>query len=131
MYISLASLIHSCRAHSCNDRLLTLGIVLYVFMGQVENGMAHWGYDSGHVDYSFVTQQSRVYLYLTARSSEANNIGKPSFKVYPEEGLSVQLDGTASNGLPPTTESPTILQIDWRCKFLFLYLCHMPSYIEN
>jgi hypothetical protein len=80
---------------------------------------------------SFVTQQSRVYLYLTARSSEANNIGKPSFKVYPEEGLSVQLDGTASNGIPPTTESPTILQIDWRCKFLFLYLCHMPSYIKN
>jgi hypothetical protein len=53
------------------------------------------------------------------------------FKVYPEEGLSVQLDGTASNGSPPTTESPTILQIDWRCKFLFLYLCHMPSYIKN
>ncbi|CAM6041729.1 unnamed protein product [Sphagnum compactum] len=84
----------------------------------VENGMAHWGYDSGHVDYRqvFGTQQSRVYLYLTARSSEANNIGKPSFKVYPEEGLSVQLDETASNGLPPTTESPTILQIDWRCE---------------
>jgi hypothetical protein len=38
------------------------------------------------------------------------------FKVYPEEGLSVQLDGTASNGIPPTTESPTILQIDWRCE---------------
>jgi hypothetical protein len=49
------------------------------------------------------------------------------FKVYPEEGLSVQLDETASNGLAPTTESPTILQIDWRCKFLFLYLCHMPK----
>lgn len=82
----------------------------------VDNGITQWGYESLHSDFSFVTQQSRVLVYFTARSILASKIGKPQYKLYPETGLKVELSGTASNGLPPTVESPTILEVNWRCE---------------
>ncbi|XP_024397719.1 uncharacterized protein [Physcomitrium patens] len=82
----------------------------------VANGLTQWGYDGLHSDYSFTTQQSQVFFYFSAQSTSASNIGKPAYKVYPERGLKVELSGTASNGLPPTVESPTILELDWRCE---------------
>jgi len=82
----------------------------------VENGIPQWGYDKFRNDYSFVTQQSRVLLYLSAQSILARNLGKPTIEVNPAKGLNVQLSGTATNGLTATVESPTILEIVWRCE---------------
>ncbi|KAJ0440621.1 hypothetical protein HanIR_Chr16g0788761 [Helianthus annuus] len=53
-------------------------------------------------DCSFDTDQSRVSLYMTA-------------VVSPKTGLGVTLSGSAASGSPPTTSSPTLLNID--CRF--------------
>lgn len=83
----------------------------------VDNGLTQWGYDTANPDYSFVTQHSRVVLYLSAQSTLASKIGKPDFKVFPDKGLKVQLSGTASNGVTgPTVMSPTILEVNWQCE---------------
>ncbi|KAI9122567.1 hypothetical protein K1719_006407 [Acacia pycnantha] len=36
--------------------------------------------------------------------------------VSPNKGLELKLSGSAANGEPPTTLSPTVLIVDWRCK---------------
>lgn len=37
------------------------------------------------------------------------------FQVSPEKGLNVKLSGSGATGSPPTTLSPTVLIVDWRC----------------
>lgn len=37
-------------------------------------------------------------------------------QVSPEKGLAVGLTGSAADGVPPTTESPSILEVQWQCK---------------
>lgn len=36
-------------------------------------------------------------------------------QVYPNNGLDVSISGSGASGKPPTTLSPTMLIIDWRC----------------
>jgi hypothetical protein len=36
-------------------------------------------------------------------------------QVNPAKGLSVTLTGSGLNGAMPTTLSPTVLNVDWRC----------------
>nr|GMC59877.1 G-protein coupled receptor [Ipomoea batatas] len=54
-------------------------------------------------------------LYATAVASLSSLVQKASVKVYPEQGLKVTLSESTANGVSPTTLSPTILAIDWRC----------------
>ncbi|PKU68091.1 hypothetical protein MA16_Dca025152 [Dendrobium catenatum] len=64
----------------------------------------------------FGTGQSQVPLYLTAISSVASLVGKPSYKVSPKEGLEIRLSGSAASGVAPTTLSPSVLLVNWRCE---------------
>ncbi|EFJ21407.1 hypothetical protein SELMODRAFT_176312 [Selaginella moellendorffii] len=81
----------------------------------VENGITQWGYDKFHSDYSFSTEQRAVSLYFTAPTALSRFVKKPSFTVKPSKGLTVQLAGSAAEGESPTTESPTVLSVDWQC----------------
>lgn len=81
----------------------------------VDNGITQWGFFKDFYDYSFVTNQRSVFLYFTSISSLSSNVGRPSFQVNPAKGLSVELLGTAASGVPPTTETPTILEVKWQC----------------
>ncbi|KAJ0680053.1 hypothetical protein HanPI659440_Chr16g0620021 [Helianthus annuus] len=65
-------------------------------------------------DCSFDTDQSRVSLYMTAVASLSQLVQKPT--VSPKTGLGVTLSGSAASGSPPTTSSPTLLNIDCRCQ---------------
>ncbi|KAG6549606.1 hypothetical protein Mapa_008584 [Marchantia paleacea] len=89
----------------------------------VNNGFTQWGYENDeHIDYSFETSQSQVFLYFTAPTEVSKSIGKPSFSVDPSKGLDVKLSGTAAAGTPPTIMSPSILQVDWLCESADIYL---------
>ncbi|MQL96204.1 hypothetical protein Taro_028879 [Colocasia esculenta] len=83
---------------------------------QVYNGMTQLGFEQAHREFSFGTEQTHVSLYLTAISSLSELVGKPMFKVYPEKGLEVRLSGSGADGRAPTTLSPTVLTVNWRCE---------------
>ncbi|XP_025814526.1 uncharacterized protein LOC112891782 [Panicum hallii] len=82
----------------------------------VYNGLTQLGFEQLHHGFSFQTEQIHVSLYLSAMSSLADLVGKPTFKVNPAKGLSVTLTGSGLNGAMPTTLSPTVLNVDWRCE---------------
>ncbi|KAI3798862.1 hypothetical protein L1987_34146 [Smallanthus sonchifolius] len=82
----------------------------------VYNGMTQYGYEKAYKDYSFDTDQSRVSLYMTAIASLSQLVQKPTVKVSPKTGLEITLSGLGATGSPPTTLSPTLLNIDWRCE---------------
>ncbi|KAJ3694298.1 hypothetical protein LUZ60_009778 [Juncus effusus] len=79
----------------------------------VYNGMTQLGFEKAYNEYSFGTEQTHVSLYLTAISSLSNLVGNPTFKVNPASGLEVKLSGSIAN---PTTLSPSILNVNWRCE---------------
>ncbi|XP_011622053.1 uncharacterized protein LOC18430636 isoform X1 [Amborella trichopoda] len=81
----------------------------------VYNGMTQMGFEKPYHEFSFGTDQTIVSLYLTAISTLSNLVGKPSFEVNPSKGLEVKLSGSGAKGSPPTTLSPTILNVNWRC----------------
>ncbi|RLM93436.1 uncharacterized protein C2845_PM08G09010 [Panicum miliaceum] len=82
----------------------------------VYNGLTQLGFEQLHHGFSFQTEQIHVSVYLSAMSSLADLVGKPTFKVNPAKGLSVTLIGSGLNGSMPTTLSPTVLNVDWRCE---------------
>lgn len=82
----------------------------------VYNGLTQIGFEKLHHEFSFGTDQLQVPLYLTAISSLAGLVGKPSYKVYPDEGLEIGLSGSAASGVAPTTLSPSVLLLNWRCE---------------
>ncbi|RCV24042.1 hypothetical protein SETIT_5G053400v2 [Setaria italica] len=82
----------------------------------VYNGLTQLGFEQLHHGFSFQTEQIHVSLYLSAMSSLAGLVGKPTLKVNPAKGLSVTLTGSGLNGAMPTTLSPTVLNVDWRCE---------------
>ncbi|XP_031260770.1 uncharacterized protein LOC116118953 [Pistacia vera] len=82
----------------------------------VYNGMTQLGFERARDDFSFKTEQTHVALYITAIASVSTLVEKPSFKVFPEKGLKVSLSGSAAMGSHPTTLSPTILIVNWRCE---------------
>ncbi|XP_008795977.1 uncharacterized protein LOC103711559 isoform X2 [Phoenix dactylifera] len=82
----------------------------------VYNGMTQLGFEKPHHEFSFGTEQTHVSLYLTAVSALSGLVRKPVLKVYPDKGLEARLSGSAASGSAPTTLSPTILNIDWRCE---------------
>ncbi|KAK1324834.1 hypothetical protein QJS10_CPA01g01232 [Acorus calamus] len=84
-------------------------------MELVYNGLTQFGFEKlGHA-YSFGTEQTHVSLYLTAIASLSGLVGKLTLKINPDKGLEVKLSGSGANGSPPTTLSPTLLGVDWRC----------------
>ncbi|XP_076946571.1 uncharacterized protein LOC143618143 [Bidens hawaiensis] len=82
----------------------------------VYNGMTQYGYEKAYKDYSFDTDQNRVSLYMTAIASLSQLVQKPTYTVSPKNSLEVTLSGSGAAGDPPTTLSPTLLNIDWRCE---------------
>ncbi|KAG8052394.1 hypothetical protein GUJ93_ZPchr0001g31883 [Zizania palustris] len=82
----------------------------------VYNGLTQLGFDQLHHEFSFQSEQSHVSLYLSAMYSLSGLVGKPSFQVNPVKGLDVKLTGSGTNGAMPTTLSPTILTVNWRCE---------------
>ncbi|XP_035549452.1 uncharacterized protein LOC109013789 isoform X2 [Juglans regia] len=82
----------------------------------VYNGMTQLGFEKSHHDFSFLTEQTHVALYMTAIASLSNLVQKPIIKVVPENGLEVRLSGSGATGTPPTTLSPTVVIVDWRCE---------------
>ncbi|KAM7516199.1 hypothetical protein LguiA_005782 [Lonicera macranthoides] len=82
----------------------------------VYNGMTQLGFEKAHKEFSFQTEQTSVALYMTAITSFSNLVRKPTFKTVPEKGLKVSLSGSGATGSPPTTLSPTLLIVDWRCE---------------
>ncbi|KAH9663018.1 G-protein coupled receptor [Citrus sinensis] len=80
----------------------------------VYNGMTQIGFQRSH--HEFRTEQINVALYISAIASVSTLVRKPSFKVSPEKGLNVKLSGSGATGSPPTTLSPTVLIVDWRCE---------------
>ncbi|XP_050228435.1 uncharacterized protein LOC126677714 [Mercurialis annua] len=82
----------------------------------VYNGMTQLGFEKSHQDYSFSTEQTHVTLYMTAVASVSTLVRKSIVQVLPEKGLEVRLSGSGATGSPPTTLSPTMLIVDWRCQ---------------
>ncbi|KAL8477815.1 hypothetical protein ACS0TY_029928 [Phlomoides rotata] len=82
----------------------------------VYNGMTQLGYEKAYEEYSFRTDQRDVTLHLTAVASLSALLQKPTIKISPEEGLDVELSGSGAKGRPPTTLSPTMILLDWRCE---------------
>lgn len=82
----------------------------------VYNGLTQLGYEKARHEFSFGTEQIDVSLYMTAVSSLSGLVGKPVFEVNPKKGLEVKLSGSGAKGSPPTTLSPTILLVSWRCE---------------
>ncbi|KAJ6810288.1 uncharacterized protein M6B38_158710 [Iris pallida] len=82
----------------------------------VYNGMTQPGFEKAYHEFSFGTEQTHVSLSLTAISSLSDLVGKPTFKVSPDEGLEVKLSGSGSSGSAPTTLSPSVLIVNWRCE---------------
>ncbi|KAL5173232.1 hypothetical protein HKD37_16G045823 [Glycine soja] len=64
----------------------------------------------------FHAGQTRVVLSMTAVASLSSLVQKPSSKVLPDKGLEVGLSGSAGEGKLPTTLSPSMLIVDWRCE---------------
>ncbi|KAL0448371.1 UNVERIFIED_CONTAM: hypothetical protein Slati_1393500 [Sesamum latifolium] len=83
---------------------------------QVYNGMTQLGYEKAYNEFSFSTEQRDVTLYLTAVASLSGLVQKPTIKISPDEGLDVHLSGSGANGSPPTTLSPTMMLVEWRCE---------------
>ncbi|KAG5535978.1 hypothetical protein RHGRI_023686 [Rhododendron griersonianum] len=83
---------------------------------KVYNGMTQLGFEKSHHEFSFKTEQSQVALYMTAIASLSNLVQKPTVKVSPELGLEVSLSGSGATGSQPTTLSPTIFMVAWRCE---------------
>ncbi|KAI5418458.1 hypothetical protein KIW84_042913 [Lathyrus oleraceus] len=83
---------------------------------QVYNGMTQFGFEKTHHDFSFQTSQTQVVLFTSAIASLSSLVRKPILKVLPNDGLRVKLSGSAASGKPPTTLSPTMLILDWRCE---------------
>ncbi|CAN4080131.1 unnamed protein product [Withania somnifera] len=81
----------------------------------VYNGLTQLGFEEAHKEFSFNAAQTRVALYMTVIASVSGSVLKPLVKVSPEQGLKVRLSGSAATGGSPTTLSPTVLLIDWRC----------------
>ncbi|XP_058087074.1 uncharacterized protein LOC131234308 isoform X1 [Magnolia sinica] len=82
----------------------------------VYNGLTQIGFEKARHEFSFGTGQTRVSLYMTAISALSCLVGKPVLKFKPDKGLDVKLSVSAANGSPPTTLSPSILNVDWRCE---------------
>jgi hypothetical protein len=82
----------------------------------VYNGMTQLGYETVNEEFRFPTEQTHVALYMTAVSSLSNLVRKPIVKIFPEKGLKVSLSGSGATGNPPTTLSPTVLIVNWRCE---------------
>lgn len=82
----------------------------------VYNGLTQFGYEKLNHAFSFGTEQTRVTLYMTAIASLSTLVQKPTVKVYPENGLEIQLSGSAAAGKPPTTLTPSVLIVDWTCR---------------
>ncbi|XP_061360968.1 uncharacterized protein LOC133304906 isoform X2 [Gastrolobium bilobum] len=82
----------------------------------VYNGMTQFGFEKLNRDFSIQTGQAQVVLFMTAISSLSSLVQKPSLQVIPNKGLEVKLSGSAAYGRPPTTLSPTMLIVDWRCE---------------
>uniref|UniRef100_A0A5B7BMT6 G-protein coupled receptor n=1 Tax=Davidia involucrata TaxID=16924 RepID=A0A5B7BMT6_DAVIN len=82
----------------------------------VYNGMTQLGFEKSHHEFSFRTEQTHLALYMTAVASLSSLVQKPIIKISPEHGLEVRLSGSAATGNPPTTLSPTVLIVDWRCQ---------------
>ncbi|CAL5197544.1 unnamed protein product [Lathyrus oleraceus] len=82
----------------------------------VYNGMTQFGFEKTHHDFSFQTSQTQVVLFTSAIASLSSLVRKPILKVLPNDGLRVKLSGSAASGKPPTTLSPTMLILDWRCE---------------
>ncbi|WVZ71723.1 hypothetical protein U9M48_020272 [Paspalum notatum var. saurae] len=82
----------------------------------VYNGFTQLGFEQLHHEFSFQTEQIHVSMYLSAMSSLSGLLGKPVFKVNPMKGLEVTLAGSGFSGAMPTTLSPTVLNVDWRCE---------------
>ncbi|XP_048489655.1 uncharacterized protein LOC125491635 [Beta vulgaris subsp. vulgaris] len=53
---------------------------------------------------------------MTAIASLSNLVQKPIVKVFPQNGLEIQLSGSGASGNSPTTLSPAVLTVDWTCK---------------
>ncbi|XP_021594449.1 uncharacterized protein LOC110601565 isoform X2 [Manihot esculenta] len=81
----------------------------------VYNGLTQPGYEKSYKDFSFSTEQTHVTLYMTAIASLSSLVRKPFIKVHPVKGLEVSLSGSGTNGNSPTTLSPTLLIVHWRC----------------
>ncbi|KAH7519983.1 hypothetical protein FEM48_Zijuj08G0095300 [Ziziphus jujuba var. spinosa] len=82
----------------------------------VYNGMTQLGFEKSHREFSFSTEQDDVVLYMTAIASLSTLVQKPVVKVFPDTGLEASISGSGASGNPPTTLSPTMLIIDWRCE---------------
>ncbi|EXC24882.1 hypothetical protein L484_013251 [Morus notabilis] len=82
----------------------------------VYDGMTQLGFERSHQEFSFATEQTHVYLYMTAIASLSTLVQKPIVKTFPDIGLEVRLSGSGAAGKPPTTLSPTALVVDWRCE---------------
>ncbi|KAL5063738.1 hypothetical protein RYX36_025475 [Vicia faba] len=82
----------------------------------VYNGMTQFGFEKPRHDFSFQTSQTQVVLFTSAIASLSSLVRKPILKVLPTDGLRVELSGSAASGKPPTTLSPTMLIVDWRCE---------------
>lgn len=82
----------------------------------VNNGITQSGFYRPVHDFSYGTEQKSLYLYLTAASSVASTIGNPYFQVTPNNGLSVELFGTAATSAALTAEAPTIVEVNWQCE---------------
>ncbi|GLT44640.1 hypothetical protein SLA2020_185260 [Shorea laevis] len=81
----------------------------------VYNGMTQLGFEKAHHEFSFSTEQFHVALYMTAIASGSTLVQKPIVQVFPDSGLEVKLSGSGAAGKSPTTLSPSMLLIDWRC----------------
>lgn len=82
----------------------------------VYNGLTQLGYEKSHHDFSFTTEQTQVTLYMTAIASLSTLVRKPMIKILPEKGLKVTLSGSGVTGSPPTTLTPTLLNVEWTCQ---------------
>ncbi|XP_065851236.1 uncharacterized protein [Euphorbia lathyris] len=82
----------------------------------VYNGMTQLGYERSRKEFSFSTEQTHIALYMTAIASLSTLVKKPVIKVLPEKGLEVRLSGSGAVGTPPTTLTPAMLILDWRCQ---------------
>lgn len=54
----------------------------------------------------------------------ADTVWLKHLQVNPENGLEVKVSGSGATGSYPTTLSPSMLMIDWRCRMLF-YFCFL------
>ncbi|XP_022132993.1 uncharacterized protein LOC111005698 [Momordica charantia] len=81
----------------------------------VYNGLTQLGFEKPHHAFGFSTEQTRVVLYMTAISSLSSLVHRPIIQVFPEIGLDVKVSGSGATGSYPTTLSPSMLMIDWRC----------------